>query len=87
MAALLGRGGRHDRPRGRRNAGDAGVEVTSAGASGKPGEALVTEAERLGATMIVVGNRRVQGIARVLGSVAAAVAHHAPCDVYIAKTV
>ena len=63
------------------------VEVTSAAALGRPGEALVGEAERLEATMIVVGNKRVQGIARVLGSVATAVAQHAPCDVYIAKTV
>lgn len=63
------------------------LEVTSAAAVGKPGEALVSEAERLGATMIVVGNKRVQGIGRVLGSVASAVAQHAPCDVYIAKTV
>jgi nucleotide-binding universal stress UspA family protein len=36
--------------------------------------------------MIVVGNRRMQGIGRVLGSVANSVAHNAPCDVYIAKT-
>ncbi|QIX26565.1 universal stress protein [Nocardioides sp. JQ2195] len=64
-----------------------GLEVTSTSAAGKPGEALVNEAERLGATLIVVGNRRVQGISRVLGSVAAAVAHHAPCDVYIVKTI
>lgn len=62
------------------------LEVTSAAAVGKPGEALVSEAERLEATMIVVGNKRVQGIGRVLGSVAAAVAQNAPCDVYIAKT-
>jgi nucleotide-binding universal stress UspA family protein len=36
--------------------------------------------------MIVVGNRRMRGIGRVLGSVANSVAHNAPCDVYIAKT-
>jgi nucleotide-binding universal stress UspA family protein len=36
--------------------------------------------------MIVVGNRRMHGIGRVLGSVANSVAHNAPCDVYIAKT-
>jgi nucleotide-binding universal stress UspA family protein len=35
---------------------------------------------------IVVGNRRMHGIGRVLGSVANSVAHNAPCDVYIAKT-
>ncbi|KRF10479.1 universal stress protein [Nocardioides sp. Soil796] len=64
-----------------------GVEVTSAAATGKPGEALVGEAERHKATLIVVGNKRVQGITRVLGSIATTVAQHAPCDVYIAKTV
>lgn len=30
--------------------------------------------------MVVVGNKRVQGMARVLGSVASAVAKDAPCD-------
>ena len=34
----------------------------------------------------MVGNRRMQGLGRVLGSVANSVAHNAPCDVYIAKT-
>ena len=38
------------------------------------------------ARMIVVGNRRMHGIGRVLGSVANSVAHNAPCDVYIANT-
>ena len=60
--------------------------VTYAAARGKPAEALIREAERTGARMIVVGNRRMQGIGRVLGSVANSVAHSAPCDVYIAKT-
>lgn len=55
--------------------------------SGKPAAALVEEATRLGASLIVVGNRRVQGVGRVLGSVASSVAAHAPCDVYIVKTV
>ena len=54
---------------------------------GKPHEVLITEAERVNATMIVVGNRRMQGAGRILGSVANSVAHRAPCDVYIVKTV
>ena len=62
------------------------LKVTYAAARGKPAEALIGEAERTGARMIVVGNRRMQGIGRVLGSVANSVAHNAPCDVYIAKT-
>lgn len=51
-----------------------------------PASALCDEAVRLGAQMIVVGNRGLQGIARVLGSVATDVAHRAPCDVLIADT-
>ncbi|GAP56606.1 universal stress protein [Arthrobacter sp. 92] len=64
----------------------AGTNVTYAAARGKPAEALIKEAERTGARMIVVGNRRMRGLGRVLGSVANTVAHSAPCDVYIAKT-
>jgi nucleotide-binding universal stress UspA family protein len=60
--------------------------VESSPIHGKPADALVEEAKRLGADLIVVGNRRVQGLGRILGSVAADVAHHAPCDVYIVKT-
>jgi nucleotide-binding universal stress UspA family protein len=61
--------------------------VTSRALAGRPATALVDEAIRLGASLIVVGNRRVQGVGRVLGSVATNVAAHAPCDVYIVKTV
>ena len=64
-----------------------GLTVTHTAARGKPAEALVNEAEVLDARMIVVGNRRMQGLGRVLGSVANSVAHSAPCDVYIVKTV
>ena len=60
--------------------------VTSAAVQGRPADVLIAEAERLDASLIVVGNRRMQGIARVLGSVPAAVAHHASCDVYIVNT-
>jgi nucleotide-binding universal stress UspA family protein len=62
------------------------VKVTYSAARGKPAEALIKEAGRLDAKMIVVGNRRMRGIGRVLGSVANSVAHNAPCDVYIANT-
>jgi nucleotide-binding universal stress UspA family protein len=53
---------------------------------GRPADALLKEAARVEADMIVVGNRRMRGIGRVLGSVANSVAHNAPCDVYIANT-
>jgi nucleotide-binding universal stress UspA family protein len=61
--------------------------VTSGILQGTPASALVDEAKRLDASLIVVGNRGVQGVGRVLGSVAGGVAAHAPCDVYIVKTV
>ena len=64
----------------------AGVEVTDSAPKGKPADVLIAEAERLGARMIVVGNHRMQGAGRILGSVANSVAHHAPCDVYIVRT-
>ena len=63
-----------------------GLTVHAAASEGRPGEALVHAAQRLDADLIVVGNKRVQGIARVLGSIARDVAAHAPCDVYVALT-
>lgn len=62
------------------------LEITYGPAEGSPGDALVQAAEELNADVIVVGNKRVQGLARILGSIARDVAAHAPCDVYIAHT-
>lgn len=62
------------------------LDVTHFASRGKPAEALVEEAIRLDARLIVVGNRRMRGLGRLLGSVANSVAHSAPCDVYIANT-
>ncbi len=64
-----------------------GVDATSAAIDDKPAEALLAEAARLEAELIVVGNRRMQGVGRILGSVANHVAHNAPCDVLIVRTV
>lgn len=63
-----------------------GLKLTTAAAEGKPGDALVKAADRLKADLIVVGNKRVQGITRVLGSVARDVAQRAKCDLYVAHT-
>jgi nucleotide-binding universal stress UspA family protein len=60
---------------------------TVAVVEGKPAEVLIAEAERLDADLIVVGNVRMQGPGRILGSVGNHVAHHAPCSVLISKTV
>lgn len=66
----------------------AGISPLTTGVGeGKPHEILIDEAARVGASIIVVGNRRMQGLGRLLGSVANSVAHNAPCDVYIVKTV
>ena len=53
----------------------------------KAGDALLEEAKRLDASLIVMGNRNMQGFKRVLGSVPNRVSHNAPCDVYIVNTV
>ncbi len=63
------------------------LEMTARAEYGKPAKALVAVAEEVDASIIVVGNKRVQGLAAMLGSIARDVAHHAPCDVYIAHTV
>ncbi len=63
-----------------------GEQVTSIAVLGKPAEVLISEAERLGADLIVVGNKRVQGVARALGSIAGHVAQRAECDVFVAHT-
>ena len=47
---------------------------------------LSTLAEEIGADLIVVGNKGMKGVRRVLGSVPNSVAHNAPCSVLIAVT-
>lgn len=59
---------------------------TAEAAEGEPAEAMVRTAQRSGAGLIVVGNKRVQGLGRMLGSIAHDVAGHASCDVYVAYT-
>ena len=62
------------------------LSIRPAAVRGKPQEALVEEAARTGARLLVVGNVGMKGLGRVLGSVASSVAHNAPCDVLIVKT-
>jgi nucleotide-binding universal stress UspA family protein len=61
-------------------------QVTHAVGSGNPAAFLCDEARRVEARMLVVGNRRVQGVSRVLGSVAGDVLKNADCDVLIVNT-
>jgi len=53
---------------------------------GSAADAIVGTAEAVGADLIVVGSKGMQGARRVLGSVPNSVAHHAGCDVLIVKT-
>jgi nucleotide-binding universal stress UspA family protein/nitrite reductase/ring-hydroxylating ferredoxin subunit len=63
-----------------------GVETTLV--KGDPAEEIVKVARESGADLIVVGNKGIGGARRVLlGSVPSQVAHAAPTDVLIAKTV
>jgi nucleotide-binding universal stress UspA family protein len=62
------------------------VKITYSAVRGRPADVLISEAINKEASTIVVGNRKMRGIGRVLGSVANSVAHNAPCDVYIANT-
>lgn len=55
-------------------------------AVGAPADVICEEAARLQASTIVVGNRRVHGVSRILGSVASDVIRIAPCDVLVANT-
>lgn len=52
----------------------------------EPADALLTVASEVGANLIVVGNRGMQGARRVLGSVPNKIAHHADCNVLIVYT-
>lgn len=62
------------------------LKITWRAVQGEAGFALVNVAEEVNADIIVVGNRRVQGPTRILGSIAQTVASEATCDLYIANT-
>jgi nucleotide-binding universal stress UspA family protein len=62
------------------------LKIVAEAEAGKPADALVAAAELTQAELIVIGNKRVQGVSRIMGSVAVDVVRKAPCDVYIAHT-
>jgi len=62
------------------------LNISLAAVPGAPAKVLVEEAKTVNADLIFVGNRHVQGLGRVLGSIAEDVAHQAPCAVLIANT-
>ena len=63
------------------------IDASGTAAAGKPERVILDAAKQYDASIIVVGNVRMQGAGRLLGSVANDVAHHVPCDVLIVKTV
>ena len=63
-----------------------GIEPTLHGVKGPPAEVIVAKADELGADLVVVGNRGMKGVHRVLGSVPNSVAHGAHCSVAIIDT-
>jgi nucleotide-binding universal stress UspA family protein len=64
-----------------------GVEAHYHRVSGPPAEAIVRVADDIGADLIVVGNKGMRGMRRVLGSVPNSVAHQANCSLLIVDTV
>ena len=64
----------------------AGLQTQTHARSGPPAEAICAVASEVNADLIVVGNKGMTGMRRVLGSVPNSVAHHAPCSVLIAFT-
>jgi nucleotide-binding universal stress UspA family protein len=63
-----------------------GVTVQAHTLTGDPAEALLDIAGREHADLIVVGNRGMHGVGRVLGSVPNKVSHRAACHVLIVAT-
>jgi nucleotide-binding universal stress UspA family protein len=63
-----------------------GVETVTHVVSGDVAKQIVAVAEEAKVDLIVVGNKGMRGLKRVLGSVPNAVAHSAPCAVLIVNT-
>jgi nucleotide-binding universal stress UspA family protein len=65
----------------------AGVPVTTHAIREDPADALIGVADKVGATMIVVGSKGMHGARRLaLGNVPNKVSHHARCNVLIVAT-
>ena len=63
------------------------VQANTETARGAPADIVLRYAYAANADLVVVGNKGMSGARRLLGSVPNSVAHFAPCDVLIAKTV
>lgn len=65
---------------------ERGLEPVVHAATGDPADAVIRVAERENVDLVVVGNRGMKGVRRVLGSVPNTIAHGAPCSVLIVDT-
>jgi len=65
---------------------DSGVDVQCHAVAGSAVDVILDVADRVGADLIVTGNRGMTGGKRFLGSVPNTVAHHAQCAVMIVPT-
>ena len=63
-----------------------GIKAVTHSVKEEPDAAILSVAQKAGADLIVVGNKGMKGVRRVLGSVPNAVAHRSPCSVLIVKT-
>ena len=64
----------------------ANVDTEFHAVTGPPAEAIVQAASKLGADLVVIGNKAMRGANRVLGSIPNSIAHHARCSVLIVDT-
>ena len=65
----------------------AGVAATTHAEPGSPADAVLSVADRVGADMIVVGNKGITSKTRyVLGNVPSKVVHHAKCSTFVVQT-
>jgi nucleotide-binding universal stress UspA family protein len=63
-----------------------GVKATAHALNEDPADAIVAVAQQEHADLIVVGNKGMKGVRRVLGSVPNDVAHRSPCSTLIVQT-
>ena len=65
---------------------DAGIDIDLKTAEGEPARALVEAAHDGDYDLLVVGNKGLVGIRRVLPSVPSKVTHRLPCSMLVVKT-
>ena len=63
-----------------------GIQPVLHAGRGDAADVIIKRAEEVHADIVVVGNRGMKGVRRVLGSVPNTVAHHAHCSVMVVDT-